>query len=177
MPPPLTLRHASANDAPALADFAATAFWDTYREIDDPEDLADYIAEHFRPEAMAEAITDPTATTLLAEAGAELAGYAVLRRVAAPPCVAGPAPIELARFYLGKAHIGQGQGAQLMLAVHAEARRLAAQTLWLGVYDRNLRAVRFYERFGFVKVGGKEFAFGGKIYIDPIYAAPVRAGA
>ena len=173
----LTIRYATTADAAALADFAATAFWDTYLAIDDPEDLANYIAEHFRPEAMAEAIADPSATTLLAEAGDELAGYAVLKRAATPPCVQAPAPIELARLYLGKAHIGQGHGAHLMRAVHAEARRQAARTLWLGVYDRNLRAVRFYERFGFVKVGGKEFVFGGKIYIDPIYAAPVRRGA
>jgi ribosomal protein S18 acetylase RimI-like enzyme len=31
----------------------------------------------------------------------------------------------------------------------------------LGVYDRNVRAVRFYEKFGFTKRGGREFLFGG----------------
>src|SRR4051812_46067192 len=126
----LTIRHATTADAAALADFAATAFWDTYREIDALDDLADYIAEHFRPEAMAEAIADPAATTLLAEADGELAGYAVLKQSATPACVQGPAPIELARLYLGKNRIGQGHGARLMLAVHYEARRLAARTLW-----------------------------------------------
>jgi diamine N-acetyltransferase len=177
LPPSPTFRRATVDDATALADLAATAFWDTYREIDDPEDLADYIAEHFRPEAMAAAIADPAAITLLVEIGAELAGYAVLQRAPAPPCVEGPAPIELARLYLDKAHIGRGLGDQLMHAVRAEAQRLGAKTLWLGVYDRNLRAVRFYERCGFVKAGGKEFLFGGKVYIDPIYAAPVSGGA
>jgi diamine N-acetyltransferase len=61
--------------------------------------------------------------------------------------------------------------------VHAEAARRGAQTLWLGVYDRNVRAVSFYERFGFTKVGGREFLFGGRVYIDPIYAAAVHAAA
>lgn len=61
-----------------------------------------------------------------------------------------------------------------MLAVQEEARRLGAATLWLSVYDRNVRAVTFYERFGFTRVGGKEFLFGGRVYIDPVYAAPVR---
>ena len=51
--------------------------------------------------------------------------------------------------------------------------RQGAGTLWLGVYDRNVRAVEFYRRFGFAQVGVSEFLFGGRIYSDPIYAAAV----
>ncbi|RQP25178.1 GNAT family N-acetyltransferase [Piscinibacter terrae] len=174
MPLQLTLRPALPDDASVLAAFASTAFRDTYRDLDDPQDIADYVAEHFTPEVLAQDIADPSCMTLLAEADSVLVGYAVIKQSSPPDCVEGPAPIELARLYLGHKHIGRGYGAQLMLAVHAEARRQGAQTLWLGVYDRNLRAVRFYEQFGFRKVGGKEFLFGGQVYIDPIYAAPVR---
>jgi len=82
-------------------------------------------------------------------------------------------PIELARLYLDESVIGQGLGGRMMRAAQAEARRQGARTLWLSVYDRNLRAVDFYKRCGFVDVGGKEFFFGGKIYVDPVMAAPV----
>lgn len=173
----MNFRHAIADDAPALAAFAAAAFWDTYREIDDPDDIAHYVAEHFNPSAIAEVILNPKSTTLIAESGSALAGYAVLSWTAAPACVTGPRPIELARFYLGKDFIGQGNGARLMLAAHAEAARQGSETIWLGVYDQNVRAINFYERFGFKNVGGKEFLFGGQIYIDPIYTAHVRLDA
>ena len=56
---------------------------------------------------------------------------------------------------------------------HDEARRRHCQTLWLGVYERNERARTFYKRWGFVDVGTKEFAFGGRTYFDPIMASRV----
>jgi diamine N-acetyltransferase len=172
MPP--TIHPATAEDAAPLAAFAAQAFTDTYRELSDAQEIADYVAEHFRPGIMAGVIGDPACSTLLLRVGGELAGYAILKAEPAPACVTQRLPLKLWRLYLGAGFIGQGLGARLMAAVHAEARRRGAQTLWLGVYDRNLRAVRFYERFGFAKVGGQEFLFGGQIYIDPVYAAAVR---
>jgi ribosomal protein S18 acetylase RimI-like enzyme len=171
----MTVRQARPEDAAALASFAATAFWDTYREIDDPEDIADYVQGHFHPDVMSGVIADRRCTALLAEVCGELAGYAILRQAPSPSHVGGPDPIEVWRFYLGKAFIGRGLGVALMRAVRDEARALGAATLWLGVYDRNARAVAFYERLGFRKVGGKEVLFGGKVYIDPVYAAPVGA--
>ncbi|MFG6416321.1 GNAT family N-acetyltransferase [Roseateles sp. DC23W] len=169
------IRPASPQDSALLAQFAAQAFTDTYRGLDDEQEIADYVAEHFPPEVLAAVIADPACTTLLAWLGDELAGYAVLRAKPAPACVSGPAPLQLWRLYLGQRFIGRGLGAQLMATVQAQAQQRGAQTLWLGVYDRNVRAVAFYERFGFAQVGTSEFLFGGRVYSDPIYAAPVEA--
>lgn len=167
------IREAIVADAAALAQLASQAFHDTYRLIDDPDDIADYVRENFTPATMAAHIADPLSTMLLAQQGERLVGYAQVRRSPVPPCVQGPAPIELARLYLDKSVIGLGLGSRMMRAAQAEARRQGARTLWLSVYDRNLRAVDFYKRCGFVEVGGKEFLFGGKIYVDPVMAAPV----
>lgn len=168
-----TLRPATPDDASTLAAFASLAFTEAYRELDDPQELADYCAEHFRPDTLAAVIADPACATLLAEVGGALAGYAVVKAGPAPACVQGEAPLQLWRLYLGQHFVGQGLGARLMRAVQAEARRRARRTLWLGVYDRNVRAIEFYERFGFARVGGREFLFGGRLYVDPVYAAAV----
>ena len=160
-----------------LATFASMAFRDAYRELDHPDDIANYVAEHFNAAAIANVIGDHQSVTLLAEIESGLAGYAVIKASTPPNCVDDPTAIELARLYLGKAHLGLGYGEMLMWAVHAEARQQGGQTVWLSVYDRNVRAVRFYERFGFVKVGFREFLFGGQIIFDPVYSAPVRTDA
>jgi ribosomal protein S18 acetylase RimI-like enzyme len=173
----MRLREAIVQDAAPLAAFATRAFWDTYRDIDEPADIASYVSEHFTADALSTVIGDPTSTTLLAEIGAQLVGYAQLRIGEPPACVSGPAPIELARLYLSSELIGRGYGSTLMLAVQAKAKSLGGQTLWLGVYDRNVRAVRFYERFGFTNVGGKEFLFGGHVYVDPIYSVRLSRAA
>lgn len=167
------IRLAGSADIPALATLAADAFRDTYRDIDADDDIESYVAEHFNHAELARQLADPASTMLLAAAADRLLGYAQVRVVEAPACVTGPAPVELKRLYLCVAAKGQGLGARLMRAVQAEARRLERQTLWLGVYDRNVHAVAFYQRFGFVTVGSKAFEFGGEIYMDPVMAAPV----
>lgn len=176
VPSPPTLRPATPSDADALAAFGARSFTDTYRDVDRPDDIAAYVAEAFQPARVAGWIADPLGHVLLSEVSGQLAGYAVLKRGPAPGCVAGPAPIELVRLYLDQAHIGQGLGAALMHAALAEARRQQARTMWLGVYERNQRAIAFYERFGFRRVGTKAFVFGGEVHQDPVYAAPVPSG-
>lgn len=170
---PLIIRSALPDDGILLAAFGAAAFRDTYRELDDPDEIEQYVAESFTPEVVRSQIADPASIVLLAYSDAELVGYAHIRRSAIPPCVSGPSPVELVRLYLAKASIGKGYGSQLMHAVFAQARELNCQTIWLGVYDRNVRAVAFYEHFGFVQVGTKEFVLGGRVYIDPVMVAVV----
>jgi diamine N-acetyltransferase len=169
----LLIRTATTEDADRLAQFARTAFRDTYRDIDDADGIERYVAEHFTPEEVAAQIRDPASTVLLAWQGETLIGYAQVLQSEAPPCVTGPAPVELARLYLAQDAIGLGLGARLMLAVQARVRELGGRTVWLGVYDRNQRAIAFYRKFGFVEVGGKEFIFAGQVVIDPVMAAPL----
>lgn len=170
MTPPLTFRRGSPDDAEALARLAARTFLETYRDFEEVQDNADYVAEHFHPSAIATLLANPRCTTLLALFGADLAGYAVLREGTTPPCVTGSKPLQLERFYLGTEATGRGEGTRFLRAVQAEARALGALTLWLGVYHRNVRAIRFYESRGFRQIGKRDFPFGGTIFVDPVYA-------
>ncbi|HSW04968.1 GNAT family N-acetyltransferase [Aquabacterium sp.] len=170
----LQLRPAATGDVPALVALAKDTFRDTYRHLDTAEDIEDHVTRNFTPAAFLALLEDSRTSLLLAALDVRLVGYAQVAQSPAPPCVSGPAPIELCRLYLRQDVIGQGLGAALMEAVHAEARRREGQTLWLGVYDRNERARDFYRRWGFVDVGTKDFYFGGRTYADPVMSAPVR---
>jgi diamine N-acetyltransferase len=170
-----SVRRARPADGDALAELASTSFRDAYRLIDDPRDIDDYVARNFTPAVFASILADSSSTVLLALDRRGMVGYAHIRRSVAPPCVTGPAPIELARLYLRQETVGKGYGSALMHAVHAEARRQGGQTLWLAVYERNLRARDFYRRWGCVDVGTRTFLFGGRSYADPVLSAPVLA--
>jgi GNAT superfamily N-acetyltransferase len=90
------------------------------------------------------------------------------RESAPPSCVTGPAPIELARFYVDRPWHGHGIAPLLLDACIAEARRRGGKTLWLGVYEHNKRAVRFYEKGGFRDVGSHYFVLGSDKQIDRV---------
>lgn len=162
-------RRGEPADAASLAAFGARTFEATYRHLDDPADIADYVARHFTPVVMQALLADHRNTALLTEIDGELVGYALLAWREVPDCVDLNAAIELSRLYLDQRHIGSGLGAWLIEQAHAEAQRQGAQAVWLGVYDRNERAMRFYRRFGYHQVGTRSFLFGGQLYYDPVY--------
>jgi diamine N-acetyltransferase len=125
-----------------------------------------YVVGAFTPEKLAAELADPRSTFFLAYTDAnELIGYARLyrrrppRRMPEPFRRAGQA-IEIERIYLLQTAIGQGQGQQLMDFCLETARAEGYKAVWLGVWERNPRATRFYERNGFVRFGWHYFQFG-----------------
>ena len=81
--------------------------------------------------------------------------------------------MELKRLYVARAWHGQGVAQALMDAALDTARARGAQTLWLGVWERNPRAVAFYAKYGFVRVGEHTFVLGGDAQTDWLFARPV----
>ena len=62
-------------------------------------------------------------------------------------------------------------GLQLTLQ---ECRQLGYESVWLGVWDQNLRARKFYERFGYKKIGKKHFILGSDKQEDAVYLLDLR---
>jgi ribosomal protein S18 acetylase RimI-like enzyme len=164
------IRRALVSDADALAEFAARTFAETFGPDNRPEDMALFLESTFGAEHQAREIADAAYATLLVEIDGSLAGYAQLRRDPPPPCVAGPSPIELLRFYVDSAWKGRGIAQRLMAEVRAIASDLGGQTLWLGVWERNRRAQAFYTKCGFRDVGSHDFILGTDIQTDRIFA-------
>lgn len=162
----IEIRLAAPADAPRLSAFAAEAFRDTFGPDNTPADMDRYVAESFTTERQAAEIEEARAIVLLAELAdaasrLHLAGYAHLVAGEAPPAaVTGPDPIELKRFYVGRRWHGRGVAQALMKAALSAAEERGGKTVWLGVWERNPRAVAFYRKFGFVRVGEQTFVLG-----------------
>ena len=173
------IRLAVPADAAALAALAEYTFRDTFAADNTPADMAAHVAESYSPAHQARELRDPALTTFVTVGPTgELTAYAQLRDGAAPASVTGPAPVELLRFYVDRAHHGQGLAQQLMTTVLEAAAQRGAATLWLGVWERNPRAQAFYRKYGFVDVGSHTFIVGSDPQTDRLMARPlVGAGA
>ena len=158
------IRLATPADAAAIARFGARLFVETFGPDNTPDDIALYVSATYGPGRQRAELADPSCTYLVAESGSgkegRLAGYALLHEGPAPPSVAGSAPLEIRRFYLDRAFHGAGVSRTLMDTCVAEATRRGADVLWLGVWERNARAIRFYEKCGFRDVGSQPFVLG-----------------
>jgi GNAT superfamily N-acetyltransferase len=154
------IRRAALSDASALAELAARTFTETFAADNSPEDLDAHLRFSYGVAQQTAELEDRDVITLLAFQGDELAGFAQVRRKSAPSCVIGEHPIELHRFYLTRSAHGTGLAAPLMLAARAAAKELEGLHMWLGVWERNARAIAFYIKSGFVVVGSHVFIVG-----------------
>lgn len=174
---PLTLpqiRRAGLDDAALLSSLAAVTFADTFAADNDPRDMAEYIAAAFSEPMQRAELEDPSRVVLFAERNGEPVGYAMLHAGNAPPCVSGPAPIEIARLYAARQAIGSSVGSALMQACLHEAAERGHRTIWLGVWEHNARAIAFYRRWGFTDAGSQHFQLGRDRQTDRVMTRPVR---
>lgn len=176
MTPPL-IRPAAEADIPLLCHLGATTFRETYSPISDPAEVDDYAATNFTPDKVSAWLARDDARTLLAFNGDAAAGYAHVRRAPVPACVADREAVELNRLYLLASAQGGGVGSALIAAAFGEVAALGGRSVWLGAYDRNVKALAFYAKRGFVHVGSHAFEFGGQVYADPVLTRPVTFAA
>lgn len=161
-----TIRRGTVADAPTLAAFAAHTFAETFAADNRPEDMALHAASAYGAEQQGRELADPMVRIWLAFHGPTLAAYAQLRLGQAPAVVIGRTPVELWRFYVARDWHGHGLAQTMMQHVFEDAERVGADTLWLGVWERNPRAIRFYAKLGYTDVGSHAFALGHDVQTD-----------
>ncbi|HJU67518.1 MAG TPA: GNAT family N-acetyltransferase [Gemmatimonadaceae bacterium] len=166
----IVVRRATDDDADLLADLARRTFVETFGPDNTAEDMAIHVAKSFGPDMQRREIRDPRMITLLAELGARTAGFAQIYQGPPAACVTGEAPVEIRRFYVDRPFHGKGIAQAMMHAVEQIARDLGGRTLWLGVWERNPRAIAFYSKCGFVDVGEHAFIFGTEEQTDRVMA-------
>ena len=167
------IRPAKSSDAPSLAAIAERTFRETFATDNSEDNINLHCARKFSAEIQGEEISDPQLTTLLAEVTGELVGFAQLRLAHPAACVKGDRPAELHRIYVLSEWHGRGVGNELLRAVHAAATRAGSDCIWLGVWERNLKAIAFYRKCGFAVVGDHSFVLGQDPQRDLILAAQV----
>jgi len=168
--PGLTIRRGTLEDAGLLSELGASTFSETFAADNTPEDLAAYVAVSFNVAQQTAELEDPASTLLIAEVDGRAAGYAKLHDGEAEKGVEGAKPVELVRLYVSRDWLGRGIGEQLMRACIDEARQAGHETIWLGVWERNPRAIAFYEKWGFRRAGEKRFVVGTDSQRDHVMA-------
>jgi ribosomal protein S18 acetylase RimI-like enzyme len=68
--------------------------------------------------------------------------------------------MEIERIYAIKEYVGKGPGAELMKACINEAGKRGCERIWLGVWEKNPRAIAFYKKWGFKEISTHTFLLG-----------------
>ncbi len=169
----MNIRKATPEDNHLLSELGARTYRDTFAADNTEEDMALYLARSFSSARQAAELAQAGTFFLIAEEDGQPVGYARLRQDPPPECIKGTKTIEIVRLYAVKERIGRGIGAALMQACLDEAVRLGCDMIWLDVWEKNPRAITFYQKWGFEKVGEQGFQMGTDLQHDWLMARPV----
>jgi diamine N-acetyltransferase len=165
------LRRATTGDAKLLTELAARLFEDTFGPDNDPDDIRAYLAGAFSEKKQLAELADADRVVWIALDSLDRPiGYAAMRRGARARGVVAERPAEVERIYADRHWHGRGTGRALMAACIEQARAWGCDVLWLGVWERNPRAIAFYEKTGFQKVGRQTFLLGRDVQHDDVMA-------
>jgi GNAT superfamily N-acetyltransferase len=162
----LQLSEADFADLASLLDLAQTSFVQAFTEGNKPENVQAYLSQAFTSVQLEKEWRNPASTFLLASLEGRLVGYTKVNLAAAQTDVQDPDSLEVARLYTLEEVWGKGVGQFLLDAALAFAKEKGKTFVWLGVWEHNARAIRFYEKNGFKAFGSHPFPFGDEIQND-----------
>ncbi|WP_187631967.1 GNAT family N-acetyltransferase [Hymenobacter lutimineralis] len=173
MSSPLRIQVAKRTMATAthLAALGQQTFIEAFAADNKAEDMAQYVAENFSPEIQWAELQQPETIFLLAYFQETPVGYAKLKLNATLGLQSEKtthSQLEIERLYVQEDWIGTGLGASLMRRAIEEAKLNGCRAVVLGVWEKNLRALEFYRRFGFKTIGQHAFVLGTDVQQDLI---------
>ncbi|MFC4761449.1 GNAT family N-acetyltransferase [Fructobacillus durionis] len=155
-----TIREATVEDIPALAQLGEATFVETFGQESPAEDVANYLAEAFSLEKVTAEMAEPGATFYLSFVGDELAGYLKLNTDDSQTEPEGPDSLEVQRIYFLKKFQGLGLGTDFFRLVDEKTKEAGKKRIWLGVWEHNQKALHFYEKKGFKPFSEHVFVVG-----------------
>lgn len=155
-----TIRRVGTGEADALAALSRRTFLETFAADNDPGNLAAYIDLAFDPHTIEEQLRTRGSEFYFAGADDTPLGYLKLNTGAAQTDSVPGKTLEIERIYLAGEAQGRGLGNALLEFALERARALGCEAVWLGVWERNHRAIAFYTKRGFVPFGTHAFVIG-----------------
>jgi len=150
----ITIRRINAADVPVLTKIARQTFYDTFTGTCTEEDMQGFLDQYFNEQRLAAEIGNPDNRFLFAEIEGVPAGYLqFMEDYSGFPLMKKWKALELKRIYVLGEFQGKGVAQALMDFILTYAAENHYEVVWLGVWEHNLRAQRFYSKYGFINSG------------------------
>jgi len=162
----MQIRKATINDAKVLAELGAITFYATFHQFHTEEDMQQYIRKAYSHEQIEANFKNENIVYFLAFDNEVPVGYTKLIRNSAEQKLDTKKNIELEKIYVLKEYFDKKVGKELMIETITFSKSENFETLFLGVWQENERAIKFYKKFGFTIFATRNFLLGQTICDD-----------
>ena len=162
----MKIRKLNIDDLETLRNLSIQTFKETFEEVNTEEDMQKYLDEKLSIEKLKTELENPNSEFYFAENNEEILGYLKLNFKDAQTEKLAENHFEIERIYVLKAFLGQKIGQILFDKAIQIGREKNLEYVWLGVWEENHRAIRFYGKNGFEIFGKHDFVLGEDVQTD-----------
>lgn len=161
-----TIKPVTAADVNELQSISRKTFKVTFDPFTKPDDMAHFLKDSYATDKLISEINNPDSQFFFLMVNCKVAGYLKVNVGTAQTEDLRPNALEVERIYLREQFQHQGLGRVLINKAEAIAKDLDKDYMWLGVYENNLNAQRFYARNGFTRVSQHVYPVGDDPQVD-----------
>lgn len=154
------------DDLPTLRDIAIQTFSETFSPHNTEENICKYLEREFSEEKLAPQLKDNYSEFHFAVSGKKVIGYLKVNTGSAQTEIMDGNALEIERIYVLKEYHGKNIGQLLFEKAVDIARKQKADFIWLGVWEKNHRALSFYRKNGFTVFDRHIFLMGEEEQTD-----------
>ena len=162
----ISFHRVTIEQAEVLRSFGRKTFVDAFGRFNTPENMDHYLNQAFTLDHVRKQLNTPGTFFYFAFLKTSLVGYLKLNVETAQNEPFGIHTLEIERIYVAGPFQGKKIGQLLLDFALQKARDWHKRSVWLGVWDQNPRAIKFYERNEFVQFDSHEFMMGDDLQID-----------
>lgn len=164
----ITVRRCTVKDLDTLRNLSIDTYVETFEAYNTPENMDEYLGRAYEAGKLRREIECKDSTFLFAYYENNLAGYIKFNESPNQTEINDAKSLEVERLYVLKAYQDKGIGRYLMELAINTAKERNKEYIWLGVWERNFKAQRFYGRYNFYRIGEHIFPMGDDPQIDYI---------
>ncbi|GGG26756.1 N-acetyltransferase [Christiangramia forsetii] len=162
----IQIKEVTFKDIDQLQQIGKQTFTDTFGSQNSPAFMEEYLKKSFSRDKVSEEISDKNSEIYFAEIDKNIVGYLKVNFDQSQTELKDRNALEIERLYVIKKYLGKKIGQALYDKAINIARHKNLQYVWLGVWEENPRAIRFYEKNGFEKFDKHIFDLGGDKQTD-----------
>lgn len=156
----LTIKKVDASLLKELQDIGKKTFYETFAETNTKEDMEKYLNQSFSLQKLHKEILNTESSFYLATINGEEAGYLKVNWGKAQTESHNLHAFEIERIYVLSQYHGKEIGQAMYDKALNIAKNMNVKYLWLGVWEENPKAIRFYEKNGFTAFDKHSFFVG-----------------
>ena len=162
----MKIRNVNIQDIEKLKRIGKRTFTETFSSDNSEENITEYLDNGFSTEKLKTELTDKNAEFYFAELKGRVIGYLKVNSGQSQTEIKDKNYLEIERIYVLKEYHGKKVGQLLYEKAIKIAKSKNAEYVWLGVWEKNPRAIKFYEKNGFVPFDKHIFKLGNDKQTD-----------